>query len=58
MSSEVVSELGQCFLVLLPAAGWKCETKRWEEGKEEPHQLLGHDLSWGAESQGPVFVPV
>lgn len=28
---------------------------RWEEG-EELHQLLGHDLSWGAGSQGAAFV--
>lgn len=33
-----------CF-VLLPTAEWKSEAERWEDGKEEPYQLLGHDLS-------------
>lgn len=45
-----------CF-VLLPTAGWKSEAEQWEGGKEDPHQLLGGDLSWGAGSEGAVFVP-
>lgn len=45
-----------CFL-LLPNAGQKSEAERWEGGKEEPHQLLRGDLSWGVGSQGAAFVP-